>query len=784
MRHAYIYALLLLTGTMTLRAQTADPLNFSARFEHSAGIPGQPDDVLLKWASSAGYRDVLETTTDLITWSPVLPPLCGYGQTWSVSVPDARSTPGAGSGPNIPVYSYSQRRYADGSLVLTWTANGVPWRKNFAASSTWAQLAWPGAMAYHKADPNPPLTPWRVLIINFSANPNANPFPESTNLTPAAQAYLDRLLILESDLTAAIAAGPPEPGPQNAGTASGGQHALYRVRREILDTDDDLLNDCQEYTWGFTDENNAYTHSPTRLDTNEDFDSDGYNNYTELAYGTNLVSGVNPPSNDVSVYFEGSQPYLLITAPVWQDTRKPYRYEILERLGGGPWQELNPYTRLIPAYTQPASVGGMELLSFRSNTPLFPCPNPSLDVRISPRWPSHALKHPHAPVRKADWKAHNNAHIESLVPANEFGRNLFDRYHPTGNAQWARWCWTNQLDYTGVSFNDGYNFPPGIARLNTGGYPFVISAARTGTTATLTTVGPHHLTPGASITVALTSGPAGYAELIGPRTVSSTPTTDSFTYTTTTTGTITEGPTLGEVKEAAFTPWPYSKWGCEAEVMMITPIHGIFSGHWPGNRPEDSTITFHKKNGEVVVRTIAERYPPVYPSPIVHEQGIVRLDEPVPEGIKIYKLLPPLNSDTNPDVDYRGAKMIVTSRELEAFPYWFHPGLAPQWISNLVNLLQSPPGTSQFYQFPDRGTGINHALVGDSSDPCFMFFKGEQVLVGHLKEPGGVDSFYGDIAAGVRFYVHPGVYASIVANVARLTHAGENYSVQTITFDP
>ncbi len=290
MRRAYIYALLLLTGTMTLRAQTAAPLNFSARFERDAA-----GDISLKWTSVPGYRDVLESTTDLQTWNPLTPGLCGYGQIWSLSVPDARSVPRPGGGAHVPLLSYSQRRYNDGTLLLTWTSGGLPWRKKFAPASDWAQIAWPGDFAYTRTDPDPLVPPYRVLVFTFSVTiPDADPdvFTDSVNLTPDAIFRRDRLLSIPvSDITTAIANNPPPAGPESLGTASGGQHALYRVRREILDTDDDLLNDCQEYTWGITDENNAYTHGPTRLDTNEDFDSDGYTNYTELAYGTDMISG-------------------------------------------------------------------------------------------------------------------------------------------------------------------------------------------------------------------------------------------------------------------------------------------------------------------------------------------------------------------------------------------------------------------------------------------------------------------------------------------------------------
>ena len=58
------------------------------------------------------------------------------------------------------------------------------------------------------------------------------------------------------------------------------------------------------------------------------------------------------------------------------------------------------------------------------------------------------------------------------------------------------------------------------------------------------------------------------------------------------------------------------------------------------------------------------------------------------------------------------------------------------------------------------------------------------MLAGHLKGFGYVDPSYGDIGAAFFFYAHPEVHALIVAKIAEFSHPGENYSVQTITFDP
>jgi len=69
-------------------------------------------------------------------------------------------------------------------------------------------------------------------------------------------------------------------------------------------------------------------------------------------------------------------------------------------------------------------------------------------------------------------------------------------------------------------------------------------AARSGTTATITTSPAHGFASGRSVTVALTSGPTGFAALNGTFTITAV-TATTFTYTTGTSGTITSGAAVG-----------------------------------------------------------------------------------------------------------------------------------------------------------------------------------------------------------------------------------------------
>jgi hypothetical protein len=70
-------------------------------------------------------------------------------------------------------------------------------------------------------------------------------------------------------------------------------------------------------------------------------------------------------------------------------------------------------------------------------------------------------------------------------------------------------------------------------------------AARSGTTATITTAAAHGFADGRRVTVALTSGPTGYTALNGSFTITSVPTPTTFRYTTGTSGTITSGAAVG-----------------------------------------------------------------------------------------------------------------------------------------------------------------------------------------------------------------------------------------------
>ena len=104
-------------------------------------------------------------------------------------------------------------------------------------------------------------------------------------------------------------------------------------------------------------------------------------------------------------------------------------------------------------------------------------------------------------------------------------------------------------------------------------------AARSGTTATITTSSAHSIAIGDSVTIALTSGPAGYTALNGTWTVTGAATATTFTFTTVTTGTITSGAAVGTIYRLvrAWLPGTYVKINapsldCANEILYIPTV--------------------------------------------------------------------------------------------------------------------------------------------------------------------------------------------------------------------
>jgi hypothetical protein len=85
----------------------------------------------------------------------------------------------------------------------------------------------------------------------------------------------------------------------------------------------------------------------------------------------------------------------------------------------------------------------------------------------------------------------------------------------------------------------------------------ISTASRTAASATITTSAPHGFGVDRVVTIALTNGPSGYTDLNGSYLITAVPTDSTFTYTTSTTGTITSGAAVGNATCAGeITPTP------------------------------------------------------------------------------------------------------------------------------------------------------------------------------------------------------------------------------------
>ncbi len=83
----------------------------------------------------------------------------------------------------------------------------------------------------------------------------------------------------------------------------------------------------------------------------------------------------------------------------------------------------------------------------------------------------------------------------------------------------------------------------------------ITNAARATTTATITAVA-HGFKVGQKVTIALLTGPTGFAALNGTYLITATATADTFTYTTTTSGTVTTGAATGTATAYNLSPMP------------------------------------------------------------------------------------------------------------------------------------------------------------------------------------------------------------------------------------
>ena len=289
-----------------------------------------------------------------------------------------------------------------------------------------------------------------------------------------------------------------------------------------------------------------------------------------------------------------------------------------------------------------------------------------LAVAVEEPFPGHDLRTEE--VTLASLKNHSDAHFDKLIPSNGFSRHIFDKYSKTGSASWAKWCWTNQVDFTGVAWDDltgGGGFSKGEITMITPLHGVIA----------------HHTINGRGMyrRYRLASDPVDYPT-VPANTVATTDTSDPFTV-----------------------------------------------------------VYFRDRQGATVVRRI-ESY--------AHAPGcdltVIKLDQPVPPSIKVYKILPAFKSDGE-EIDWQihlqNQEVLITLRERQCV--WYKIGE----VRNNGCILRFVPKQSVPMEYRIGNFNEKFRIV-DSSGPSFIFLNGEPILVslnwttGSSQVPGPGDASF------------------------------------------
>jgi hypothetical protein len=152
---------------------------------------------------------------------------------------------------------------------------------------------------------------------------------------------------------------------------------------------------------------------------------------------------------------------------------------------------------------------------------------------------------------------------------------------------------------------------------------------------------------------------------------------------------------------------------------LVTKQHVVMAAHYKRKVP--SLVIFHDRNGKRLERIlVAER--------TVHgDCAVGLLNEPVPDGYKVYPLLAP---DEGLAEELIGEFVIVTDQNKRLF----------------VHEVAGISGDKIFFSFDaKKGIGYGKMLVsGDSGNPSFIMVNGEPVLIEtHHTGGPGAGPFYG-----------------------------------------
>ena len=434
------------------------PFDFDAKFH----IGATPSDVSIRWQTALGCEDTLEKSMDLVTWMPLAGPIYGIGQEIAIAVPEAASTPPPGGPPGDPpkFYDFLFHKYATGLVVASWRgSDGSSQCKRLG--SQWTTLNLPSLYFFFQDDTTPQ---YHLMIASLNAA-SGSVAPPDTTLPPAEADKFAKLNDSYDKIVENLNQGPPPNGGTQTGTASQvGIRGLFRVKRRVLDTDDDRLTDYQELSWNLSSPFDPDSDDDNTIDLSEDFDGDGLLTYQELAQDVppNSSSQTYLGPETLTVQVDG-QDYKALKFRSLPGIAHNFTYRVRSSTDQISWTDVNHYFHKVGNPTPVGSGSLAEWMTVRAPTPVTG-PTTFLSLYVTPPWPPYDLAH--ETVTLQNLRAHSDATFVRLLPifpaaeplGPDWTRRIFDEdYNRDADSPWARWCWTNQIDLTGVAWDDYKN---------------------------------------------------------------------------------------------------------------------------------------------------------------------------------------------------------------------------------------------------------------------------------------------------------------------------------------
>lgn len=148
-------------------------------------------------------------------------------------------------------------------------------------------------------------------------------------------------------------------------------------------------------------------------------------------------------------------------------------------------------------------------------------------------------------------------------------------------------------------------------------------------------------------------------------------------------------------------------WDDTRTATLVSPEHVVMAAHYP--RPVGSTLVFHDRRGRPQRRVLAA----VESLGGIADIAVGRLDAPLPDSVRPYRVLPPSGSYS----PLAGCLAVVSDQHRKAF----------------IHEIGSVSGNSVHFRHPATSRISPHLtknlVTGDSGNPSFVLVGGELVLI-------------------------------------------------------